>query len=288
MRIILSRKGFDSTAGGCPSPIFPDGTLSSLPIPDKKSPISYGQLVSGGVNTGDLVQDLTGGKWKPEHRAHLDPDLNAATLERKPGWRGLLGQAGSAQGHLRAQQIGPGDLFLFFGLFRNVEQVGGRWTFAVNSRPRHVLWGWLQIDRIVPVDDLAPDELAWARYHPHFQYGEDRNNTLYIATEQLVVNGTPTGLAGAGTFEQLMDKLVLTAPDARLTSFWKLPSLFYPSEHRQLSYHLDLQRWKLDGETCYLQSAGRGQEFVLDGAEESEVGEWLQHLLEEERSAVAI
>ncbi|WP_454862743.1 Nmad3 family putative nucleotide modification protein [Pseudomonas hormoni] len=30
MQIILSRKGFDSAAGGCPSPILPDGRLFSL------------------------------------------------------------------------------------------------------------------------------------------------------------------------------------------------------------------------------------------------------------------
>ena len=33
MKIILSRKGFDSSNGGCPSPIMPDGTLLSMPIP---------------------------------------------------------------------------------------------------------------------------------------------------------------------------------------------------------------------------------------------------------------
>ena len=33
MKLILSRKGFDSQSGGCPSPIFPNGTLYSLPIP---------------------------------------------------------------------------------------------------------------------------------------------------------------------------------------------------------------------------------------------------------------
>ena len=27
MRLILSRKGFDSSSGGCPSPIFPDGIV---------------------------------------------------------------------------------------------------------------------------------------------------------------------------------------------------------------------------------------------------------------------
>lgn len=34
MKIILSRKGFDSSNGGQPNPIMPDGTLLSLPIPD--------------------------------------------------------------------------------------------------------------------------------------------------------------------------------------------------------------------------------------------------------------
>ena len=32
-KIILSRKGFDSGCGGYPSPILPDGTIISLPIP---------------------------------------------------------------------------------------------------------------------------------------------------------------------------------------------------------------------------------------------------------------
>jgi len=33
-KIILSRKGFDSANGGMASPIFPDGRLISLPIPE--------------------------------------------------------------------------------------------------------------------------------------------------------------------------------------------------------------------------------------------------------------
>ena len=36
MKVILSRKGFDSSFGGYPSPILPDGTLISLPIPSMK------------------------------------------------------------------------------------------------------------------------------------------------------------------------------------------------------------------------------------------------------------
>ena len=34
MKLILSRKGFDSSCGEQASPIMPDGTLLSLPIPD--------------------------------------------------------------------------------------------------------------------------------------------------------------------------------------------------------------------------------------------------------------
>jgi len=33
MKVILSRKGFDSGYGGFPSPVLPDGTMLSLPIP---------------------------------------------------------------------------------------------------------------------------------------------------------------------------------------------------------------------------------------------------------------
>ena len=36
MKVVLSRKGFDSSYGGFPSPILPDGTLISLPIPSMK------------------------------------------------------------------------------------------------------------------------------------------------------------------------------------------------------------------------------------------------------------
>jgi hypothetical protein len=35
MKIVLSRKGFDGTYGGFPSPILEDGLMISLPIPIK-------------------------------------------------------------------------------------------------------------------------------------------------------------------------------------------------------------------------------------------------------------
>ena len=44
MKVILSRKGMDSTSGGMASPILPDGTLLSLPIPDKTARTTYKKL----------------------------------------------------------------------------------------------------------------------------------------------------------------------------------------------------------------------------------------------------
>lgn len=44
MKIILSRKGFDSENGGYPSPILPNGTLLSIPIPSAYNNNNYMQL----------------------------------------------------------------------------------------------------------------------------------------------------------------------------------------------------------------------------------------------------
>jgi len=74
MKIILSRKGFDSTNGGYPSPIV-DGTLLSLPIPDKNDKIKYAELQFEGKNYAKIIEDLTKGKIL-ETKCHLDPDIH--------------------------------------------------------------------------------------------------------------------------------------------------------------------------------------------------------------------
>jgi len=54
MRIILSRKGFDSGSGGCPSPIFPDGSMFAMPIPYEPSPVRYEDLRWQGARTRSI------------------------------------------------------------------------------------------------------------------------------------------------------------------------------------------------------------------------------------------
>jgi hypothetical protein len=99
-----------------------------MPIPSKMpTPTRFGDLNSGAY--GKLIYDLTRGQVTAEHRCHLDPDISADSLPRKSGWRGSLGQVSAAQRHLANQRIQPGDLFIFWGLFRPVEY-DGRWKFV--------------------------------------------------------------------------------------------------------------------------------------------------------------
>ncbi|MEH6579628.1 MAG: hypothetical protein V7731_21430 [Amphritea sp.] len=279
MRIILSRKGFDTSAGGVPSPILPDGRLISLPIPDKRSAVQYRHLQQADIKLGTLVKQLTRDRIIGTTGAHLDPDLIADCYPREPGWKAVLGQTGSAQGHLRKQGVEVGDLFLFFGLYREVEKVNRRWRYVPGSTPRHLLWGWLQVGEVVTVDALIPDEMPWVKYHPHLHGEPDANNTLYIAADRLVIDGLKTQASGAGVFERFSPRHCLTAAESTKPSLWRLPSWFYPDGRVPLSYHNRLERWQKDADGCLLQCAARGQEFVLDTACYPQAVHWVESLL---------
>ncbi len=280
MRIVLSRKGFDTAAGGCPSPIFPDGSMLSLPIPDAGSPIRYRDLKGSLRPAGQLVSRLSRGRVGSADGAHLDPDLAPEAFDRRPGWRALLGQTGSAQGHLRRQGVGTGDLFLFFGLFRPVRRVGPGWVFVHGEPPRHVFWGWLQVGAVHRVDDLDGQSLPWARYHPHFFRGEDPANTLYLSAD--TVTGLPLvrPAPGAGVFRHYAEHLRLTASDAGSASVWTLPQWFHPRAGvSPLTYHRDPRRWCRTRNGVLLRAAARGQEFVLDAGVFPEALGWAAQVL---------
>ena len=281
MRLILSRKGFDSSSGGTPSPIFPDGRILSLPIPDRGSSIRYSDISWNEYNLGKIVSDLTGGKIPASYNAHLDPDLNRSSLNRLAPWKPLLGQTGAAQGHLRKSGVQQGDVFLFFGLFRTVVVKPGKLEWVKPSRPRHIIWGWLQISEILRVDDVDITKYKWAQYHPHFHRSADKNNTVYISRSDLnLLGGATKEIAGAGIFSHFSKERQLTAQSAEKPSLWELPAWFYPDKGRTpLTYHKDLTRWRKNNRGTLLNTVARGQEFVLDCEEYPEVSEWLKGLL---------
>ncbi len=233
MKIILSRKGFDSNNGGYPCPILPDGRLVSLPIPGK-SGFHYHEVHVDSTHTYfDIMHQLSSTikingvtkKFVRKFECHLDPDLIFDAQQfRHQDWKPLFGQVGSAGGHLRNMKVGPQDIFLFFGWFKQTRiATDGRLKFKPNAPDLHLLFGYLQVERVVKADSeyVAP---TWMGDHPHLGqlFRKKTNNTIYIARKNLIAKPELPG-AGAFTF---CNKLVLTSPEARKRTAWKLPDFF--------------------------------------------------------------
>ena len=64
---------------------------------------------------------------------HFDPLLNLDI--------GLFGQAGMAQRELDNLGVGEGDLFLFFGWFRDFH--------SQKKTDYHHIFGWFQVDQVI-------------------------------------------------------------------------------------------------------------------------------------------
>ena len=284
MKIVMSRKGVDSTSGGIPSPILPDGRLRSLPIPqsDDLSSIRYSQIYANDAYpTGKIVESLTSGRVAADSLAHFDPDVDINALEsRHSDWCGILGQSGVAQSHLENQGVGPGDLLLFFGLFRQTEGDAKKLKFVKGSSEIHTIWGYLQVAETVRIDKETAQRHPMFATHPHIEFPEqEANNTIYIARKTLKINGITKPLPGCGIFPTFNSAIQLTAPEARNPSTWCLPSFF----NKRLSYHPN-ERWSpCDGDKSWvmLDAVGRGQEFVADfGNDTTAVVKWLNGLFD--------
>lgn len=156
MRIIFSRKGFDSAAGGGASPIV-DGQPISLPIPaGAASNTSYGAL-----GLGEYATRASRGRLGADDLCHHDPMfLDNGTC--------LFGQCGAAQTHLERQGVGVGDVFLFFGLFQD----------EVSGELHHRIFGYLQVRDMVALADGVPPYVAELD-HPHALAMHHKNDVIY-------------------------------------------------------------------------------------------------------------
>lgn len=261
-----------------------------LPIPDANSDLTYGDICTLYAqdegeevqSLGPLVSQLSRGRISAMDTAHLDPDLWAGSMPRLPGWRPLFGQRGAALGHLRIQSIGPGDLFLFYGWFREVVKTGGAWAYRRNAPDLHVLFGWLQVDCVLDIQ-CAEDVPSWATTHPHADQRfcmslGSQSNALYIARPSLQIPTVSRRREGGGMFPFFTSSLQLSA-DNHNRSLWLLPAWMMPQSGKApLTYHRDTSRWSRHPQGVLLQTVGRGQEFVLNCDEYPDALSWLQTL----------
>lgn len=283
MKIILSRKGFDSENGGMPSPIFPDGTMVSLPIPINETTSTNVQIKDLQFNGHDLakvVSDLKG--ISADQYVHLDPDINYGILKNRPkDWGGAFGQVGAAQGHLRNNAIGKGDLFIYFGWFRKVEQVHGIWQFKKDAKDLHVIYGWLCVDEVNSIEGNVQNILAkypWLIHHPHLMgTWNDESNTIYIGSQSLP-NTINKEKSGFGVFDTIRNIQILTDTRQSNRTLWKLPASFYPKQGLNPLTYNPVPNWEVEGDYALLKSASKGQEFILDIEKYPDVNDWLKEL----------
>ena len=259
-RIILSRKGFDARAGGSASPIFSDGRIFSLPIPQNHpSPKKYKDLNFYGISGTELLKEISA-KVKPTDYCHNDPLLNEDV--------GIFGQAGSSQTELKNNNVGPGDLFLFFGWFKN---------FSIKGRDLHHLFGWLQIKEIIEGSEAITAFLKKKNIvHPH-GYGDTSkflNNTIYVGKKTLEINGKKVFNKGHGLFKKTHNDLILTEAN-KTRSRWKLPSKYFSNTE---GLFLNRMKWDNEKESKIFYK-GFGQEFILDIEKNPSVMKWAVNLI---------
>lgn len=275
MEIILSRKGFDSTYGGYPSPILPDDRLISLPIPSKDIEKYSDLKFNNDKSYYDLMKELNlkikyDKSWheltKDTH-CHLDPDIYADVSERSKEWTPCFGQMDKAQSHLLNEGVKENDLFLFFGWFKRTILKNSILQFDKSALDLHIIFGYLQVGKILQVNNQIKIP-EWMKSHPHAR-DEDRRknatNTIYIATDNLTWNDKSSG---AGVFKYSRD-LILTK-NGLSRSKWSLPDFF---RSVKISRHSE-KSWKQEG---YFKSVDIGQEFIVE--DNDNVENWAKSLI---------
>ncbi len=263
MKIIFSRKGFDSTAGGFASPIFPDGTLFSIPIPSTSDDFKYSDISFRyqGEPIQSVINDITNNRIKHNNKliacnyldgqqhCHHDPMLipNSNRL--------VVGQAGNSESHLRNQGVNIGDIFLFYGWFRRVEKLEGRWQYSQYSPDIHLIWSWMEIDKKLDAGSKTIRKQVISNYpylqpHPHFcdmpELPYLKINSVYLSRNSELLNYS--------RYRQLTDCKMYSG-----RSTWRLPACF--NQPKAFTF---LKNFMLDGDDVIINFKGYGQEFVLD------------------------
>lgn len=303
MKIILSRKGFDGSNGGIPSPIFGDGGLYSLPIPlERATTCRYEDILWNRSNLRELISSLRRRKkTQLEDAPHLDPDLVRGSLvNRHCEWRPIFGQSGGAETLLQNQGVGdPIDsknrpLFLFFGWYREVTKTSNGYSYVKNAPNIHAIFGWLQVEqRIIltgPTDrKRVAHEKPWAADHPHVACGcyDHVANAIYVAPtrdDHLILGGRDTGLPAAGMFGRFAPEIHRLTQEGKSRRCWILPAWFYRGGAPKLGMNRESWRWTEipdDREHVELQSVNIGQEFVFESKDhdEAKVFEWVERIV---------
>lgn len=263
-RVILSRKGFDSTFGDLPNAIINNRDFVVFPIPSiteqhKEDNTKYSDLNyfgdNGKVNFANIMVDLKPRvfTWKSmldcKGFCHFDPDIIEKEKERDYEWIGSFGQSDQAYSHLKNKKVDEYDLFLFFGRFRDVDVNDGKYCYKKDAKDKQVIYGYLLIDHCISDYNEMQNEIKW---HPHsVESRKDQtnlgNNGIYVAKKI-----DDKYCCGQFKYDKCMD---LTKEGSDKITYWRNDREWF----KDLSYHSENSM--KDG---YFKAVSRGQEFVVD------------------------
>ena len=88
---------------------------------------------------------------------------------------------GAAQTHLENNMVGIGDLFLFWGWFRETVIIEKQILFDKRDPSHYRIFGWFQIDKIIKLGDNPNwyfKGIPNPNSHPHIIGKWPKNNTL--------------------------------------------------------------------------------------------------------------
>ena len=283
-RVVISRKGFDSSTGKKPpraSPIFKNGSIFSIPVHiDNETPHSFKEVSYAGINAYDAIKHVYSNCRKQVYSendaCHYDPNLST-----KPG---LFGQQGSDQRELEKGSVSEGDLFLFFGWFKTYE-----FKDYFKNLDCHHLFGWLQIGSIVQGTNKIKIFCEERNIkHPH-SYGSWTKNTLYIANNHLESHYGVLRNKGSGLFPETNEKLVLSEQENKRKSMWKMPEKYFleigeslcADEMFSVPNSRGPRNWFNSRQLTIDTHVGNWQEMVLNSEEYPSIEKWAFDLIKE-------
>ena len=115
-------------------------------------------------------------KIRPTDTCHNDPNLLT----------GQFGQVGAAQTHLENNKVGIGDLFLFWGWFRETKKIKNKILFDKRDPGHYRLFGWFQIGKVI---ELRENQIGiylknQTQIHTHIQLVNGQKIIPYTSQNQ--------------------------------------------------------------------------------------------------------
>ncbi len=310
MKVIFSRKGFDSSYGGFPSIILPkemDYKMISFPIPETNPKcevieannlfytLGNGRKLSleeifkqlkiiDNINIPEFSQNRKvivprrkGMEWdynSEKHRTvfHYDPQVPKIGYDYA-----AFGQSGAAATHLLSKEISCGDVFLFFGTFLKTFLNDDN-DISYDSRMHEIqaIWGYMIIDDVFHIKPDANDILI--KKGDNYDKLNDNEEPL---SRYKKLKEHPHYVNKDRKYTEKGDNIIICGKRFGTFNFkpqYQLTKIGYKKSYWELPAFLKGTNISYCGKVkdpfCF-KSADIGQEFVAEDFDEKEMTKWL-------------